>query len=122
MYCATFIFRKKQFDEQFHTLDQAIADFAKTTQDYIGEQTWENAETGCVANSYYWNSMDGLKQLMQHPTHLQAKALQGHWLNGYQVVISQVLRSYGDGAIDHPAAALAHAAAPGDTVGQRRID
>ncbi|MNT88263.1 hypothetical protein D3C71_1652980 [compost metagenome] len=33
---------------------------------------------------------------MQHPTHLEAKAAQAQWLNGYQVVISQVLRTYGD--------------------------
>lgn len=122
MYCATFIFKKKQFDDRFHELDQAIADFAKTTQDYIGEQTWENAETGCIANHYYWSSMDGLKQLMQHPKHLEAKGLQGNWLAGYQVVISQVLRSYGDGGIDHPASALQHAALHGDTIGRRIID
>jgi hypothetical protein len=36
---------------------------------------------------------------MQHPTHLQAKARQAEWLDGYQVVISQVLRTYGDGRL-----------------------
>ena len=102
MYCATFIFRKKQFDDQFHRLDQSIAEFAKTTRDYIGEQTWENPETGCTSNNYYWHSMEGLQQLMQHPKHLEAKAQHSNWLAGYQVVISQVLRSYGDGTIEHP--------------------
>lgn len=106
MFCANFIFRKKQFDEQFHTLDASIAAFARLTTDYIGEQTWENPETGCVSNMYYWKSMDGLQELMQHPKHLEAKAGQSNWLDGYQVVISQVLRSYGDGSIEHPAATL----------------
>lgn len=105
MYCATFIFKKKQFDDQFHRLDQAIAEFAKTTQDYIGEECWENPATGCIANNYYWHSMEGLQQLMQHPRHLEAKAAQGNWLDGYHVVVSQVLRSYGDGGIVHPTAA-----------------
>jgi hypothetical protein len=33
---------------------------------------------------------------MQHPAHLKAKAAQAQWLNGYQVVIAQVLRTSGD--------------------------
>lgn len=106
MYCANFIFRKKQFDDAFHELDQSIAAFARLTKDYIGEECWENPETGCISNMYYWSSMEGLRQLMQHPKHLEAKAKQSNWLDGYQVVISQVLRSYGDGSIAHPAACI----------------
>ena len=45
---------------------------------------------------YYWESLEALQALMQHPAHLQAKAAQAQWLNGYQVVISQVLRTSGD--------------------------
>ena len=106
MFCANFIFKKKQFDDAFHALDQSIAAFAKTTKDYIGEATWENPETGCVSNMYYWKTMEGLQELMKHPKHLQAKAGQANWLDGYQVVISEVLRSYGDGSISHPASKL----------------
>lgn len=102
MYSATFIFRKKQFDAAFHRLDESISAAAKLTTDYIGEETWENTETGCVSNVYYWKSMEGLQELMQHPSHLEAKANQTKWLNGYQVVIAHVLRSYGDGSIAHP--------------------
>jgi len=104
MYSATFIFKKKLFDEAFQKLDQSIAEFARQTTDYVGEETWENVVTGCVSNTYYWKSMDGLQELMQHPKHLEAKANQGKWLDGYQVVISQVLRVYGDGQIAHSAA------------------
>jgi hypothetical protein len=39
---------------------------------------------------------------MQTPKHLEAKAAYSKWPNGYQVVISQVMRVYGDGAIPHP--------------------
>ena len=102
MYSATFIFNKKQFDEEFYRLDQAIAEIAKRTVGYIGEEAWVNAETGHVSNVYYWESMEGLQELVNHPQHLKAKAAQSKWLNGYQVVISQVLRVYGDDAIPHP--------------------
>jgi heme-degrading monooxygenase HmoA len=96
MYSSTFIFAKRQFDDAFHALDEAIATAAKATPGYLGEETWENTESGLISNVYYWESLDALQQLMKHPKHLEAKAAQANWLNGYQVVISEVLRTYGD--------------------------
>ncbi len=102
MYSSTFIFAKKQFDDEFHRLDKAIADAAKDMSGYLGEETWENVTTGLVSNVYYWESLEALQALMQHPAHLLAKAAQSNWLDGYQVIISQVLRSYGDAKLNHP--------------------
>jgi len=96
MFLSTFIFAKNQFDDEFHRLDQAIAEAARDIPGYLGEETWENNSTGLVSNVYYWESLEALKALMKHPTHLEAKAKQGQWLNGYQVVIAEVLRVYGD--------------------------
>jgi heme-degrading monooxygenase HmoA len=100
MYSATFIFAKKQFDEDFHRLDQAIADMAKTIPGYLGEETWENPATGLVCNVYYWESLAALQALMQHPRHLEAKAAQARWLDGYRVVIAEVIKTYGDRPLD----------------------
>ncbi len=96
MYSATFIFAKGNWDEEFHRLDEEIAQAAKATPGYLGEESWENTTTGLLATVYYWESLEALQSLMSHPTHLQAKARQANWLDGYQVVISQVLRTYGD--------------------------
>lgn len=96
VFSSTFIFAKKQFDDEFHRLDQAIAEAARATPGYLGEEAWENTATGLVSNVYYWDSLDALQLLMKHPRHLEAKAKQGQWLSGYQVVISQVIRMYGD--------------------------
>lgn len=96
MYSSTFIFATKQFDATFHRLDQQISAHAKTIPGYLGEESWSNADTGLVSNVYYWETLEALQQLMQHPSHLEAKAAQAQWLAGYQVVISQVLRCYGD--------------------------
>jgi len=104
MYSATFIFREGNFNEAFFQLDQEIAAAAKNTMGYIGEESWVNNNTGLVSNVYYWETMEGLKELMNNPSHIIAKAKQGDWLKGYQVVISQVLRTYGDGLIDLPIA------------------
>ena len=96
MYSSTFIFATKQFDEAFHRLDQEIAAVAKAIPGYLGEETWENTSTGLVSNVYYWESLEALQQLVHHPRHLEAKAAQANWLAGYQVIISQVIRTYGD--------------------------
>jgi heme-degrading monooxygenase HmoA len=106
MYSSTFIFSKKQFDDEFHRLDQAIAEAAKSIPGYLGEEAWENSNTGLVSNVYYWDSLESLQTLMQHPKHLEAKAAESKWLDGYQVVISQVLRTYGDAKLCHPIASV----------------
>ena len=103
MISATFIFDKKQFDDEFYQLDNTIAEIARNCAGYLGEEAWENAETGRFANVYYWESMKALQALMQHPKHLEAKAAQAKWLNGYQVIIAEVLRAYSDEKFAHPA-------------------
>ena len=101
MYSSTFIFAPKQFDDRFHRLDQEISAAAKGIVGYLGEETWENTTTGLVSNVYYWDTLEALQQLVSHPRHVEAKSAQDHWLSGYQVVISQVLRTYGDTRLAH---------------------
>lgn len=96
IFTSTFTFRPGDYDDEFHRLDQSIADVARQIDGYLGEESWESSGTGAVSNIYYWSSLEALRQLMEHPTHLQAKAQQARWLKGYSVTISQVLRTYGD--------------------------
>lgn len=104
MYTATFTFAKRLFDDEFHALDSVIAEVARTTPGYLGEEAWENPASGRVSTVYYWETLESLQALMQHPAHQAAKQRQQEWLAGYQVVIAQVLGSYGDGGIAHPLA------------------
>ena len=96
MYSSTFIFAKKQFDSEFYRLDQAIAEAAKEILGYLGEEAWENTSTGLVSNVYYWQTLEALQELIKHPMHKEAKAKQANWLDGYQVIIFEVIKSYGD--------------------------
>lgn len=105
MYTSTFTFAKREFDDAFHALDQVIAQVAKAIPGYLGEESWENPSTGLISNVYYWETMDSLRALMEHPAHLAAKQQQAQWLRGYQVVIAEVRGCYGDQGIAHP---LAH--------------
>ncbi|WP_137718616.1 antibiotic biosynthesis monooxygenase family protein [Methylobacillus flagellatus] len=100
MYSSTFIFAKKQYDDEFYRLDKAIADVAKSINGYLGEESWENPATGLVSNVYYWNSLSALDQLVKHPKHLEAKAANSNWLAGYQVIIARVIRAYGDSSLE----------------------
>jgi heme-degrading monooxygenase HmoA len=95
VYTSTFIFAKKQYDDEFHALDQAISAAAKAIPGFRGEETWENAATGLVSNVYYWDTLEDLKLLMNNPSHQLAKAGQARWLDGYRVVIAEVQREYG---------------------------
>jgi len=104
VYTSTFTFAKREFDDAFHALDQVIAVTAKSLPGYLGEESWENSATGLVSNVYYWESMEALRALIEHPAHQAAKREQARWLAGYQVVIARVLGNYGDGKIDHPLA------------------
>lgn len=102
IYTSTFTFAKREFDDEFHALDNTIAQIARSIRGYMGEETWENPATGLVSNVYYWESMEALRALMAHPAHQSAKQQQARWLNGYQVIIAQVMHTYGDGSIPHP--------------------
>jgi heme-degrading monooxygenase HmoA len=77
MHTATFTFAKREFDETFHALDQVIAQIAKAVPGYLGEESWDNPGTGLVCNVYCWDSLDALRQLIDHPAHLQAKSGRG---------------------------------------------
>lgn len=106
MFTSTFTFAKGQYDSEFYALDAVIAEVARAIPGYLGEEAWENAETGLISNVYYWDSMEALQALMTHPEHIRAKQLQARWLKGYQVVIAQVVRTYGDKGIPHPLASV----------------
>lgn len=96
MYCATFVFAGDALDERFHALYDEITRVAEGLEGFKGAESWEHAATGLVSKVFYWDSLDALHQLMVHPTHLRAKAAHEQWLAGYQVVISKVMRVYGD--------------------------
>ena len=65
MFTSTFTFAKGQYDDAFHALDAVIAGVARAIPGYLGEEAWENAETGLISNVYYWDSMEALQAQSQ---------------------------------------------------------
>lgn len=105
IYIATFIFQKKAYDDEFYALDDKIADYAKQSEGYLGDESYENPQTGQLINLYYWQGKQGMEDVIHNKLHGEAKSKQARWLNGYQVTISKLEAAYNDGVLPHP---LAH--------------
>lgn len=92
VYTATFIFKVKTYDEDFHRLNDKIDEAAKAQDGYLGKNSWihpEDEEEHAVI--YYWESKEAIHQFSNHPKHLEAKQQFDRWYKGYRVFISEML-------------------------------
>ncbi|MBX3586019.1 MAG: DUF4188 domain-containing protein [Ramlibacter sp.] len=101
MYAAAFIFEPGTYDERFHALDAQIEAAAAANAGYLGRETWYSEDRSRINATYYWRDLEALKVFSQHPQHLQAKREYQRWYKGFHIVISEVVRSYGDGVLGH---------------------
>lgn len=105
MFAAQFIFKPGVYDERFHELDASIDAFALTLEGFLGVERWQSAD-GTIKNSiYYFADMETVKEFSRFEDHKTAKAEYAKWYEGYQVVISEVKATYGDGNIPSIASA-----------------
>lgn len=112
MYTSTFLFEAKPYDDDFHRLNDEIAERARAIPGFLGEEAWHNDETGLHAEVYYWETREALQQLIGMDTHREAKRLHDRWIGAYRIVISEVVATYGQ-----PGLGLEHvpATSPGST-------
>lgn len=101
MYSASFIWEPGTYDEEFHRLNQIIDEVANSLPGFLGVDAWQNADGSRKNAIYYWDSLETLRTFSRHPAHLEAKKQYARWYKGYHIVISEVLRSYGDEAFSH---------------------
>jgi len=103
MIAASFVVDTYDFqDPGFHQLDGRIIEAVKSTKGYIGEEAWIDPKTNRACTVYYWESIEGLQELMNNPDHLEAKGRSGRWLKGYKVIVSEVIALYGTDDYGHP--------------------
>ena len=101
MFAVSFIFRPGTYDDEFHRLDDAIDGYARSLSGYIGVDRWVS-DDGLVRNSvYYFQDNETVSTFSRYPEHLEAKSKYRQWYDGYQIVVSEVTASYGDGGIEH---------------------
>ena len=101
MISATFLFKQFASDPVFESLDQSIENFVTNHPEYLGRDQWSNQEKGILAVVYYFESEKGLEALKEFSDHKTAKLNHAQWYEGYQVIISQVIKSYGNGKLEH---------------------
>ncbi len=101
MYTASFIFEPGTYDDKFFALDALIQTAAEATDGYLGQESWKSADGTKVNAIYYWDSQESLKAFSSHPKHLEAKGQYLKWYKSFHIVVSEVLRSYGDGRLAH---------------------
>ena len=101
MYIAAFIYAPGQYDDEFHRLNGIIDSIAKSLPGFLGAESWQSATDGRRNATYYWADLDTLRQFSAHPAHQEAKRQYARWYEGYHIVISEVVRSYGDNSLSH---------------------
>jgi heme-degrading monooxygenase HmoA len=101
MYIAAFIYSPGQYDDEFHRLNGIIDAVAKSLPGFLGAESWQSTTDDRRNATYYWSDLDTLKQFAAHPAHQEAKRQYARWYEGYHIVISEVVRSYGDGSLAH---------------------
>lgn len=95
-YTSTFIFQMGPLDDDFHRLNDEIAERARRIPGFLGEEEWVNETTGIYSEVYYWRDMDALRQLVGMDTHQVAKGRHEEWIGRYRVVNAEVQSVYGD--------------------------
>ncbi len=101
MFCATFIWEPGTYDAEFHRLNDLINAAALSLPGYLGVESWQNTDGSRRCANYYWSDLDTLRIFSTHSAHLEAKRQYARWYKGYQIVVTEVIRSYGDGQIKH---------------------
>lgn len=101
MYQVAFMFRPGEYDDEFHRLNDEIQAAAEAADGYLGQETWVSPD-GATRNAvYYWNDLPGLREFADVAAHRTAKAQYRRWYDGYQIVIAEVVETYGDGRLPH---------------------
>lgn len=101
MFAVSFIFVPGTYDEEFHRLDSSIDAYAQSLDGYIGVDRWFSEDRSTTNSVYYFADMATVSVFAKFPDHLEAKQKYAQWYDGYQIVVSEVKATYGDGRLNH---------------------
>lgn len=93
----TFRLDPGEYDEEFHDLNGAIQAAAKDAAGYLGKRTWHASESEEVLVMYYWESLEALESFGAESVHERAKQRWTEWYDAYEVTVTEVIESYGNG-------------------------
>jgi len=73
MFHCSFMFTPIARDEEFQRLDDAIADYARTLEGFLGSESWFSADKSKINAVYFFETMEAVRTFATFPTHLEAK-------------------------------------------------
>lgn len=100
MYLVTFRLDPGEYDEEFRELNDAVQTAAESTDGYLGKRTWSDPDGDEVLVVYRWESLDALDSFATDSDHLAAKKRWREWYDAYEVTVTEVIETYGDGFDD----------------------
>lgn len=112
MFSISFIFKPGTYDDEFHRLNAATEAIAKSTQGFLGSESWWSKDGSKCNAIYYWADLKHLSDFAQAVTHREAKASYDRWYHGYQVVVAEIRSAYGDGRLEHITTPIANIRRP----------
>lgn len=99
MIVATFIFRQHTKNNEFVELDDAIMARANANPGFIKKNKWVSPDGNNIRVDYYFKDEDSLTVFRMDEVHRVAKKRYAEWYDGYEVEISEVMHSFGDGKL-----------------------
>ena len=99
MYSVSFIFETHKLDEEFQALDSKIEEVAQATEGFLGKESWKLVNGETLNTTYYWATKQTLNTFSKNQQHIIAKRNYKKWYKGFQIIISKVEKSYGDGGL-----------------------
>lgn len=97
MYLVTFRLRPGTYDDAFRELNATVRDVAESTPGYLGRRVWESTDGTETLVTYRWESLDALAAFAEAEAHREAKRRWAEWYEAYEVTVTEVLDSYGQG-------------------------
>jgi heme-degrading monooxygenase HmoA len=97
-----FVFEPGEYDDEFHLLDGQIDEFASELPGFISVHRWLSPDGRLKNSIYFFKDMASVKSLSEFPRHLVAKQEVKRWYKSYQILITEVTASYGDGSLIYP--------------------
>lgn len=83
MYSVAFIYEPGEHDAEFVRLNELIDQVARSKDGFLGAESWRSPDGKKSNATYYWATMDALKEFSSHPRHLEAKRQYSRWYTGF---------------------------------------
>lgn len=98
---ASFLFRPGRLDAEFEALNAAIGARAREIAGFVGEEGWRSPDGSLRLAVYFWTDRESLDRFLRDDVHRRAKGRQREWYDGYHVIVSEIVSTYGDGRLPH---------------------